>query len=379
MKISALFAAAFLLVSCASQPVVLSDFTAQKAKAVVPSGAIPSSQKMEFVQSLGAGINIGNTLDVITDRDGPGTDETGWGNPRISREYIHALASYGYKTVRLPVTWTEHTGPCPDYIIEEKWLSRVQEVVDWCLEEKLNVIVNMHHDGGTSKTSWILSAATDYDYVNTRLAVTWKQVALRFKDYPQSLVFEAMNEVGFDSNWEKRYEILNGLNQTFVDTVRQTGGANSERYLMASGYWTDIERSCDSQFKMPKDIADKIILSVHYYTPSAFCISMDSSSNWYSYTWGTQKDYSELKGKFDLLYDNFISKGIPVVVGEYGCARGKDEQSRLAWLSSVAIVCKNYGCTPVLWDTGHEISRYNPFVMTEVLSIANSLSGISAE
>ena len=82
--------------------------------------------------------------------------------------------------------------------------------MDWCLEENLNVIVNMHHDGGTSKTSWILSAATDYDYVNTRLAVTWKQVALRFKDYPQSLVFEAMNEVGFDSNWEKRYEILNG-------------------------------------------------------------------------------------------------------------------------------------------------------------------------
>ena len=130
---------------------------------------------------------------------------------------------------------------------------------------------------------------------------------------------------------------------------------------------------------MPKDSADKMILSVHYYTPSAFCISMDSSSNWYSYTWGTQKDYSELKGKFDLLYDNFISKGIPVIVGEYGCVRGKDEQSRLAWLSSVAIVCKNYGCTPVLWDTGHEISRYNPFAMTEVLSIANTLSGISAE
>lgn len=324
----------------------------------------PESGALAFTAGMGLGINIGNSLDCITDRDGPGTDETGWGNPRISREYIRALREYGFQTVRLPVTWAEHTDSENDFLIDAAWMARVTEVTDWCMEEGLFVIVNLHHDGGTSRTSWILDAANDYDAVSRRFERTWRQIAENFRGHGERLIFEAMNEVGFDSAADG-YEILNSLNRLFVDTVRSTGGENASRYLMFAGYWTDIEKSCAAEFAVPPDSADgRLILSVHYYTPSSFAISTDSGNQyWYQYEWGTQYDISVLNGKFRQLYGRFVANGIPVVLGEFGLVQEKDAASRTAWYACVMRACRNLRICPVLWDTGHEISRYAPFEM----------------
>lgn len=340
---------------------------------------IPDSEQMKFVASMGLGINIGNTLDCIIDFKDTEistgyVDESSWGNPRITKEYIAALKDYGYKTIRLPVTWAQHQKTSGDYLIDEAWISRVAEVIDWCLEQGLFVIVNLHHDGGTSEASWILDAASDYNSVAKRFSNVWKQIAGRFSDRSEHLIFEAMNEVGFDSA-PNPYKVLNDLNQLFVDTVRATGGNNSTRYLIFSGYYTDIEKTCDARFKVPTDTArNRLLLSIHYYTPSAFTISEDSSNQyWYQYSWGTYDDIMEMNNLFKMLYSKFIQKGIPVVMGEYGIVQQKDSRSRSAWYAAVTKICLNFNICPILWDTGNEISRYAPFEMQAGLENAMNI------
>jgi endoglucanase len=336
---------------------------------------------------MGIGINIGNTLDAI----GTSTwtaGETGWGNPAITRELIQAYKNYGYTTIRLPVTWAEYIGPGPDYIIEEGRMSRVAEVTGWILDEGLYCILNLHHDGGESDRSWILKAADDPDGVARQFAAVWRQIAQRFSGVSQDkLVFEAMNEVGFDKIWNQwggssgkneAYRILNLLNQTFVDTVRGTGAGNADRFLLVSGYWTDIDRTCDPLFTMPADTTDdRLILSVHYYTPATFCI-LDKDESWGKNRtdWGSgttaDADYAELTRQFNKLKTNFLERGVPVILGEYGVSfsNTKVEAGRTRWFAAVTQTCLNYGICPVLWDTGNDIKRTPPYQMSGALTAA---------
>lgn len=349
---------------------------------------VPQTAAVKFVAAMGDGMNIGNTLDCITDRDGivtPQNGETAWGNPRITQAYVDALRDYGYKTVRLPITWAEHMDTKDgSYKISATWMARVAECVQYCLNDNLTVIINLHHDGGSSKTSWILDAGKpdasgnynqNYDKTFDRFTKVWTQIATYFRDYPENLVFEAMNEVGFDKiPLDTAYTVLNSLNQQFVNVVRSTGGNNTTRYLVASGYWTDIVMSCDKRFVMPKDSANvdpHLILSVHYYTPSSFAISMDPNNRgWYRADWGTFDDVTELKRLFKQLHTTFLLQGIPVIVGEYGAVK-KRSMYRIAWFSCVNKICKSYGICPIFWDTGNEISRVTPFKMSADLNKAN--------
>jgi len=342
--------------------------------------SIPDIPGMLFVQNMGIGINIGNTLDAI----GTSTwiaGETGWGNPKITRELIQAYKNYGYKTIRLPVTWAEYIGPAPDYKIASERMDRVEEVVNWILDEGLYCILNLHHDGGESDRSWILSAASDPDRVAKQMAAVWKQIAGRFKGASDKLILEAMNEVGFNKLWNQwggaangksdAYRILNKLNQTFVDTVRSTGGNNASRFLLVSGYWTDIDLTCDALFKIPQDkTEDSIILSLHYYTPAVFCI-LDKDESWgkNQTDWGSGGDYAELADKFLKVRKNFIDRNIPVILGEYGVSSGssKVEAARTRWMTAVTQTCLDNGICPVLWDTGNDIKRQPPYVMSNAL------------
>ena len=338
------------------------------------TGIMRNISAVDFVRDMGIGINIGNTLDSIW--DGPAAaGETGWGNPVISRDFISALENYGYKTIRLPVTWAEHLGPGPDYVIEESWLARVEEVVNWCLDERLYVMVNLHHDGGESQESWILGAAANPDSVAKQLAAVWKQIAVRFAGASDYLVFEAMNEVGFNSmNYADAQRLLTRLNQTFVDTIRKTGSNNASRFLLVSGYWTDIDRTCDSLYQLPQDTPNRLLLSVHYYTPSTFCIAEEPDNSWgFRADWGAganeAADKSELTNQFNKLVDRFINTGVPVILGEYGVTfKNKDEASRVRWMSAVTQICLDNDICPVLWDTGGEISRHAPYVMRNSLA-----------
>ena len=329
--------------------------------------SIPINPATAFVRDMGIGINIGNTLDAI----GTATwmaGETGWGNPRITRELIQAYKNYGYTTIRLPVTWAEYMGPAPNFQIDPERMDRVEEVVKWILAEGLYCIINLHHDGGESAKSWILKAADDPDGIARQFAAVWKQIALRFSGISQDkLIFESMNEVGFKKTGKSEsYRILNLLNQTFVDTVRGTSGHES-RFLLIAGYYTDINQTCDPLFAMPNDtVADRLILSVHYYDPATFCIADDKANSWgFRADWGTgfsgaNSDYVELTRQFNKLKTNFLEKGIPVILGEYGVTRkNKVEAGRTRWMTAVTQISLNYGICPILWDTGGDIRR-NP-------------------
>jgi len=350
--------------------------------------SLPANPAMTFVQNMGIGINIGNTLDAIGTHTWHAR-ETGWGNPVITREFIRALKNYGYKTIRLPVTWAEYMGPAPDYKISTcvfndcfscpDRMDRVEEVVRWILEEDLYCIINLHHDGGHSDKSWILNAAGNPGETANQFAAVWKQIAQRFSGVShEKLIFESMNEVGFDTIWNRwggitgkneAFDILNMLNQTFVDTVRQTAG-NENRYLLIAGYWTDINQTCDPLFKLPADtIEQRIILSVHYYDPSTFTIAEERDNSWgFRESWGTVMDYHELTGQFNKLKINFLDKGIPVIMGEYGVTfKNKIEEDRIKWMTAVTQISLNYGICPILWDTGGEINRRPPFTMRNTL------------
>jgi len=350
-------------------------------------------------KALGLGINIGNTLDAI------GTNtwhsgETGWGNPVITREFIKALKNHGFKTIRLPVTWAEYIGPAPNYRIAScvfpdcsgcpDRMDRVEEVVNWILEEGMYCILNLHHDGGNSDKSWILSMSTNEEETLRKFEAVWTQIVRRFRNASDKLILESMNEVGFDDIWNRRsgnqsqkneaYRKLNALNQSFVNTVRASGGGNATRMLLIAGYWTDIDATCDPLFKMPDDrVNNRLLLSVHYYTPPQFAVADNPNTSWgFRDDWGTaatvSEDMAELTRQFDKLKVSFIDKGIPVILGEYGVTkRNKVEEGRIRWMTAVTQICLDYGICPVLWDTGinpaannnsGEIQRVHPYAMT---------------
>jgi endoglucanase len=256
-------------------------------------------------------------------------------------------------------------GPAPEFKIDEDWMDRVYEVVNWILAEDLYCIVNLHHDGGESDKSWIRKAASDPNGTTDQFSKVWKQIAQRFTGASDKLIFEAMNEVGIP------YPYLNRLNQALVDTVRATGGNNTKRFLLISGHNTDIDSTRNIAFQMPKDSQkDKLILSIHYYTPSTFCIAEQTNNSWgFRSDWGTREaDYDELNRQFDKLKTSFIDRGIPVILGEYGVTmKNKVEEGRIRWMTAVTQICIDNGICPVLWDTGGEIKRNAPYAMSDSL------------
>lgn len=309
----------------------------------------------ELVEDMGLGWNLGNDLDCYGTWVSGLDTEGCWGNPKITRDVIKKVKETGFKTVRIPITWSKHFDE--NGVIDEAWLARVQEVVDWCIDEGLYVVVNMHHDGnGESDIDWIRNAQNDYASTSAKYTKIWSQIADTFKDYSDYLLFESMNEVEFkDVSKSVAYETLNKLNQDFVDTIRESGGNNSQRHLIIAGYITDIAQTCDTRYQMPEDPADKCIVSVHYYTPSPFCVA-GAGVDWCTpqSTWGTDADYAEMDTNFKKMYTNFVSKGVPVFIGEYGvlteAKNGKESESIVRYLKAVSETAVKYGMCPVLWD-----------------------------
>ncbi len=334
----------------------------KKDSEAVDNGKIRDMTSTELVKDMGLGWNLGNTLDVCNaDRNGDGgvdessekVDETLWGNPKTKKALFESLKKDGVKSVRIPVTWRDHLGKAPDYKIDEDWMNRVQEIVDYARSCGMYVIINLHHDGGDDLEcgAWIKNADKDYDGVMEKYKAVWKQIAERFKDYSDYLVFESMNEVGFDNvSEDKGFELVNKINQEFVDLIRSSGGNNEKRHLLIAGYWTDITRSC-AGIVMPEDTADRCILSVHYYTPWQFCINGNPA------IWGSEAEVNELNRLFDMLNDKFISNGVPVILGEYGVNSAAEDVSRIYWCESVVKKCTDLGIATFFWDNGEEVDR----------------------
>lgn len=320
---------------------------------------------MEIVQDMGIGINLGNTFESSGDwiaqwGDGtPNSYETAWGSPTVTKELIQGYANAGFGVVRVPVAWSNMMANDGSYKINPDYMSRVQQVVDWILDEDMYVILNLHWDGG-----WLEKLPEDHDNVMAKYSAIWEQVSAEFSMYGDHLMFEAQNEeLGWGTLWNQwsgstdgkaeSYGYVNEVNQTFVNIVRNSGGNNLERHLLISGYNTDITLTCDPLFKMPDDPAGRMALSVHYYTPAGFAI-LEEDADWgkASSTWGTEAEIAELERNMDSLKNIFTEKGIPVIIGEYGCPKkNKEPESVRKFITSVceASVSRN-GICPVLWD-----------------------------
>ncbi|MGN0687411.1 MAG: glycoside hydrolase family 5 protein [Oscillospiraceae bacterium] len=320
---------------------------------------------MEYVRDMGVGINLGNTFDCMGDwysaGGTPSDVERAWGSPIITREAIQGYADAGFGVMRLPVSWASLMDA--DGNIDPAFLDRIDEVVGWILDSGMYCILNSHHDGWTEKFP------EDYDKAMRVYENVWTQICSRFDKYGEKLMFESMNEVGFDGLWnqyggtdgkEEAYAIFNAINQKFVDVVRSTGVNNARRHLLIASYWTSIERACDPLFVMPDDPENRMAVSVHYYGPSTLTlITHDVEWGKARTDWGSEEDYKELNMWMDMMEDSFISKGIPVIVGEFGCFGGnKTRETRELWMMDVANAAYSRKMCPVLWDTsGGEYSR----------------------
>ena len=337
------------------------------------AGKMRDITSQQLIKEMKIGWNLGNSLDVCeadTDGDGkvnqtpkPGkkVDETLWGNVETTQKLFDSLKKDGINAVRIPVTWRDHIIDKKKNTIDPAWMNRVEEVVRYAYTNGMYVIINLHHDGGGDPDfgAWIRSAS-EGDKTKTevfeRYKALWTQIASRFQNYSDYLIFESMNEVGFDDMEEnKAFALLNEFNQTFVDTVRSSGGNNAKRHLLIAGYWTDIEKTCtgieNGTFKMPKDtIKDREILSVHYYTPWQFCTTNQQN------TWGSKEEIKQMHDLIDQLDKTCVKKEIPVIVGEYGFGPN-DPASCRYFVENFVKYTYDKGIASFLWDNGEQYDR----------------------
>ena len=336
-------------------------------KKTEPAPAATKGDSVKFSQNLMPGWNLGNQLEA---NSGGTPSETTWGNPVITEKLIKQVKAQGFKSIRIPVSYLSKIGAGPNYTIDSKWLDRVQEVVDMCIDNGLYAIINVHGDGYYSiKGGWLLCAepASEQKTIKAKYKKVWEQIAKRFKNYDEHLVFESMNEE-FDGTYNtpnpEYYNNINAYNQIFVDTVRKAGGKNNNRYLLVPGWNTDINYTAgDYGFKIPNDSTGRLMISVHYYDPWKFCGGEEAPG---IFRWGDSIKGQAIRNsgekhtdaKFDQLYDAFISKGYGVIIGEYGAIDKTYKDSRSTAYRAYFAEYVNYAAhkrniVTVYWDNGY--------------------------
>lgn len=314
----------------------------------------------QLVDEMGLGINLGNTLDATGDWINPSSIlnyEQAWGSPIITKEIIEGYAKAGYSSLRIPVSWSNLISK--DYKIHPDLLDRAETILNWTLDCGMVAIINIHHEN-----EWIKKVPTDNE-ARKKFTSIWEQICQRFEKYGDHLIFEPMNEIGFDEIWTpwsggqtekaKAFGYVNELNQLFVDIVRGSGGNNTKRHLLVEIYNTGLEYAYDPLTKLPTDPANRLAITVHYYTPALFAIlgnGEDASWGVGVPSWGTAAEFKELNNNMDLLKKNCVDKGIPVVIGEYG-ASSKNRTQEVVRLFCVSVTEAIYsrGMCPMLWDT----------------------------
>ena len=328
------------------------------------------SDSKVLAKKINLGWNLGNTLEAIG-------GETAWGNPKASKALIDLVKASGFNAVRIPCAWDQYLENQTTYKIKDLWLARVKEVVDYCIENDMYAILNIHWDGG-----WLENNPTPDKQaeVNKKQKAIWEQIALYFRNYDERLLFAGTNEVHTTSGnpTQANFDVQMSYNQTFVDAVRFTGGKNAYRNLIIQAYNTNIDQAV-AYLKISTDyVPDRLMVEVHHYDPWNFC-GLEKDETWGKYaalwgqpyeqyaigvlagraaTWG-KEDY--LKTQFNKMKTSFVDKGYPVILGEYGVIRRTTYSgdalmhhldSRAYYLRYVTEQAKNYGLIPFYWDNG---------------------------
>ncbi len=348
---------------------------------------------VEMTRLMGNGINLGNTMEACNNgklggntTDDPAYYETMWGQPVTTADMLQGMKAAGFDTVRIPVAWMTNATHLDqgDYTISEKYLDRVEEIVNYALDAGMYVIVNDHWDGGWWGMFGSDTQATR-DLAMEAYQGMWRQIAERFAAYDYRLIFESANEelgARFDENSPlycqdsidhylpdaERYALTNRVNQAFVDTVRSAGGSNAERFLLIAGYGTNIAQTFDSRFQMPRDTAEKkLMVSVHYYDPWSYCGASSAAG---ATLWGKKADFQAMYNTLSQM-KKFVSQGYGVVIGEYGALPGGDgvqKKNAPAYHKAFLDCCDALDYTSCLWDCSGFFIRRNLKIADEEMA-----------
>lgn len=308
-------------------------------------------KKLRIVAQMGNGINIGNSLDVVGLRERkPEASieefEVYWGNPLITKELFGSIAEKDFKTVRIPVSFSEHMDETGK--IESTWMNRVKEVTDWALEAGLYVIIDTHHE------EWIVPTLETEEEVTEKLCVVWEQIADTFREEGDHLLFEGMNEPRVRNSAKEWYggtketrEVVNRLNAAFVRTVRESGAENEKRWLLISPYGNSYETEALEDLKIPKD--DYIIVAVHGYIPYSFTLDEEGKNEF-----EPEEDTERIDQLMEDIERIFQRKGIPVMITEFGCHEKPDDEERSEWAQYYTNAAGKIGVPCIWWDNGKD-------------------------
>ena len=344
---------------------------------------------LELTRLMGNGTNLGNTMEACdtsigsAHREDPGHYETFWGQPVTTQEMITGMKAAGFDTIRIPVAWMTNASNLAqgDPTISDAYLNRVEEIINYALNADMYVIINDHWDGGWYGMFGSESRETRNRAMEAYKSM-WKQIAERYKEYSDYLIFEGANEeIGarFDENSPlycddsvisyytdaEKYALANEINQVFVDTVRSTGGNNAHRFLLIPGFGTNIDQTCDDRFVMPTDTAkDKLLISVHYYDPWSYCGDGQSTVKW-----GSVSDIEYMMNQLAKM-DKFTQAGYGVVIGEYGVLYATElQENTLTYHRSFLDVCDLHGFQSCLWDCSAFFDRRTGTMVKELASL----------
>jgi endoglucanase len=337
---------------------------------MAPDATGMSSSAVEIASKIKLGWNLGNTLEAMSS---PSTgNETAWGNPLTTKAHIDLVKANGFNAVRLPCSWNGYLANQATAEIKLSWLNRVKEVVQYCVDNDMYVLLNIHWDGG-----WLDENINSekQDAIKAKQKALWEQIATTMRDFDEHVMFASANEPPVDS--PAKMNILLSYHQTFIDAVRSTGGRNSYRTLVIQGPSTDIEKTNELMNTLPSDpTLNRMMVEVHYYGPWQFCgLTEDASWGTMFYYWGdgyhsaadpsrnsTWGEEGYLIDVFTKMKTKFVDHGIPVVLGEYGAIRRTTLTgdaltlhlaSRAYWHKYVTQQAKAHGLLPFYWDNGY--------------------------
>ena len=328
--------------------------------AMMPSSAAAVLSADEITQEMGLGFNIGNSLDSTGygNYDNITSFEMSWGNPAVTQELVDTIKAKGFDSVRIPTSWFRHVTKTSDsdgnpvYTIDERWLARVKEVVDYAYQQDMYVILNLHHEEWINRSDF----ATAYDEMAPQLKQMWTQIATYFADYDQHLIFEGMNEpratTGDSVEWngnEACYEVVNKLNNDFMTTVRNIDSPYKDtRLLMIPGYAASAYSSIYSYLDLPED--DYVAVSIHAYCPYNFAMG-DSTEPYTQIHDEFNSSYqNELDKVFKDIQSTFTDNDIPVVIGEFSASNYNNTEARVDWATYYLTWAKKLGIPCFLWD-----------------------------
>jgi endoglucanase len=376
--------------SSVSSVIAAQLYPSYNTKPVVADLTGMGSTAVQIAAKIKLGFNIGNTLEATG-----GKSETFWGNPKITPEFVKFVKQSGITAIRLPTSWDQYSDQTTAQI-DPVWLNRVKEVVQYCVDNGLYVVVNIHWDGG-----WLENNVTPEKQVanNAKQKAFWEQIATQLRDFDEHVIFASANEPNVKypnpattqeaAQAAVQMQVLLSYHQTFIDAVRSTGGKNAYRTLIVQGPSTDIELTNKLMTKMPVDtVSNRMMAEVHYYTPWNYT-GMTKDESWgnqffywgkgfhsttdtaHNPTWG-EEDFIDTW--FKAMKTQFVDKGIPVIIGEFGTgvrtsltgdALKLHLDGRAYYFKYIAKQALANGLLPFFWDTGGLLDRKNNVVLDQ--------------